>query len=218
MLGDAGLWDDVAPRLPAPLRFARIDLDDSVPEMAASVLAAAPERFALAGHSLGGIVALEVVRRAPGRISRLALLNASPRPATEEQRQAWARLRARAGEDFAGLVRDFARANLPEAHHGLAERVEAMARRVGPRGLLRQLAAQATRPDSRPRLGGIRARTLVVSGGMDDVCPAPLQDELAAGIPGARRVTIDGAGHMAPLEDPDAVATALAQWLHEEDP
>ena len=64
------------------MRFGRIDLDDSSPEMAAGVLAAAPERFALAGHSLGAIVALEIVRQAPQRVTRLALLNASARPAT----------------------------------------------------------------------------------------------------------------------------------------
>jgi pimeloyl-ACP methyl ester carboxylesterase len=217
MLGDATLWDDVAPRLDVPLRFARIDLDDSVAEMAASVLAGAPARFALAGHSLGGIVALEVLRRAPRRVTRAALLNASARPASEQQLGAWAALRARALDgDFAALAHDFALSNLPTAHHGLAGRVAAMARRVGPRALLRQLAAQATRPDSRPSLSAIRAPTLVLSGSADAVCPPALQHELADGVPGAQRVPIDGAGHMAPLEDPPAVAAALAEWLQEE--
>jgi 4-hydroxy-2-oxoheptanedioate aldolase len=219
MLGDATLWDAVAPQLTVPLRFGRIDLDDSVAAMAESVLAAAPERFALAGHSLGAIVALEVVRRAPSRVTRLALLNASARPASEAQRAAWADMRERtqAGE-FAGVVDEFTRVNLPGARDGLPAHVAAMARAVGPQGLLRQLAAQGTRPDARPALAGIAVPTLVVSGARDDVCPTELQDELAAGIPGAQHVTVDGAGHMAPLEEPAAVAAALTHWLGEETP
>jgi pimeloyl-ACP methyl ester carboxylesterase len=88
-----------------------------------------------------------------------------------------------------------------------------MAAAVGPRGLVRQLSAQATRPDSRPSLAAIQARTLVLTGADDAVCPPALQEELAAGIPGARHVTIEGAGHMAALEDPGAVAAALEEWL-----
>jgi len=219
MLGDATLWDDVAPALAerAALRFGRIDLDDSVPDMAASVLVTAPERFALAAHSLGAIVALEVVRRAPGRVTRLALLNASARPASEPQLASWSAMRERVEDgDFGGVARDFAPANLPERRRGdarLVARIEAMAAAVGPRGLVRQLSAQATRPDSRPFLAAIQARALVLTGADDAVCPPALQEELAAGIPGARHVTIEGAGHLAALEDPGAVAAALGEWL-----
>jgi 2-keto-3-deoxy-L-rhamnonate aldolase RhmA/alpha-beta hydrolase superfamily lysophospholipase len=215
MLGDASLWDDVAPELRAAPRFARIDLDDSVPEMAEGVLATAPARFALAGHSLGAIVALAVVRRAPERVSRLALLNASARPASDEQLAAWRALGERAQTDFDGLAGDFATANLPAGRPDLADRVAAMAHAVGPRGLRRQLAAQASRPDSRPELAKIGAPTLVLSGSADGVCPPALQEELAAGIPHAQHVTIDGAGHMAPLEEPAAVAAALTDWLED---
>ena len=219
MLGDAGLWDGVAPDLldRAAPRFARIDLDDSVPGMAESVLVAAPERFALAGHSLGAIVALEVVRRAPERVTRLALLNASARPASEVQLEAWEQLRRRTADgEFGALVRDFATANVAEGRRADAElvaRVESMAHAVGPRGLLRQLAAQASRPDSRPSLGRIGAPVLVLTGAEDEVCPPPLQEELATGIPGAVHATIDGAGHMAALEQPTAVAGHLREWL-----
>ena len=118
--------------------------------------------------------------------------------------------------DFGGVARDFAPANLPERRRGdarLVARIEAMAAAVGPRGLVRQLSAQATRPDSRPFLAAIQARTLVLTGADDAVCPPALQEELAAGIPGARHVTIEGAGHMAALEDPGAVAAALGEWL-----
>lgn len=215
MLGTEELWDDVAPALSelVPLRFARIDLDDAVEEMAASVLAAAPDRFALAGHSLGAIVALAVVRRAPGRVTRLALLGASARPASEEQLATWAAMEAQvqAGE-FDSLAAGFARGNLPEARREerqLVARIEAMAARVGPRGLLRQLSAQGSRPDHRPLLARITCPTVVVSGELDGVCPGPLQEELATAIRHASLERLAGCGHMAPLEAPVAVAAIL---------
>jgi 4-hydroxy-2-oxoheptanedioate aldolase len=219
MLGDATLWDDVAPALAgaAVPRFGRIDLDDSVPAMAATVLATAPERFALAGHSLGAIVALEVVRQAPGRVTRLALLNASARRPSEMQLAMWAGMRERTENGgFAALVGDFVQANLPESRRTdatLVRRVEQMAHSVGPRGLLRQLSAQATRPDNRPLLEQVAVPTLVLTGALDAVCPSELQEELVRGLPDARHVTVDGAGHMAALEDPPAVAQALRAWL-----
>jgi 2-keto-3-deoxy-L-rhamnonate aldolase RhmA/pimeloyl-ACP methyl ester carboxylesterase len=212
MLGDAGLWEAVAPYLveEASPQIARIDLDDSVPEMAESVLARAPERFALAGHSLGAIVALELVRRAPRRVTRLALLNASARPASDAQLAAWSELgdRTETGA-FGAVARDFAHANAPA---DLVGQVERMAHAVGPRGFLRQLAAQRTRPDSRPSLGAIAVPTLVVSGANDTICPPALQEELVAGIPGARHVTVQG-GHMVALEDPATLGRHLVAWL-----
>jgi 2-keto-3-deoxy-L-rhamnonate aldolase RhmA/pimeloyl-ACP methyl ester carboxylesterase len=209
MLGDATLWDDVAPTLGAA-RFGRIDFDDSIAEMAATVLASAPERFALAGHSLGAIVALEIMRQAPARVTRLALLNANARPASEAQLAAWAAMR---DGEFDAVVRDFATAN---TRAQLTERVEGMARAVGPRGLRRQLAAQASRPDSRPWLAAITVPTLVLTGTEDAICPRELQEELVAGIPRARHVVVEGAGHMAPLEDPAAVTAHLQHWLEGE--
>jgi len=216
MLGTAELWDDVAPILAnvAALRFGRIDLDDSIEEMAESVLAASPDRFALAGHSLGAIVALAVARRAPDRVTRLALLNASARPASDVQLAAWGSIeeRIRAGQ-FAAYCAEFARQNLPPARQredGLCARVEAMARAVGPRGLLRQLSAQRTRPDARPELAAVGCPTVVVSGALDEVCPAALQQELALGIPRARLETLEGCGHMSPLEAPERLATLIA--------
>jgi 4-hydroxy-2-oxoheptanedioate aldolase len=207
MLGSDALWDGVAPALAdhAAVRFARIDFDDSIEAMASTVLAAAPERFALAGHSLGGIVALEIVRQAPERVTRLALLNASARPASEAQLTMWARMR---DGEFSEVVRGFV-----DANGGPAETVEAMALAVGARGLRRQLAAQAARPDSRPSLAAIRVPTLVLTGADDAICPRELQEEIAAGLPQARHVVVEGAGHMAPLDAPAEVAAHLTDWL-----
>ena len=219
MLGDVSLWDGVAARLADVARpvVCRIDLDDSIAEMASSVLAEAPPSFSLVGHSLGAIVALEVQRQAPDRVRRLALLNASARGPSSAQEQAWAGLRDRveAGE-WAEVASELARSNLPQARRGdtdLKVIGERMAASVGPDGLLRQLRAQAARPESRDRLGEIAVPVLVVSGGLDQVCPPALQQELAAGCPDAQLVTVEDGGHMLPVERPDVLASALRSWL-----
>lgn len=218
MLGDASLWDGVASRLadvarPIP---SRIDLDDSIVEMAASVLAEAPPSFSLVGHSLGGIVALEVVRQAPDRVRRFALLNASARGPSPAQHEAWAALAERvSGGQWPDVAAELARSNLPAARRSendLVETSERMAAAVGPDGLLRQLRAQAGRPDSRDSLHRIDVPVLVVSGALDEVCPPALQQELVDGCPDATLVEVP-TGHMSPLEDPDAVAEAVLTWL-----
>ena len=95
----------------------------------------------------------------------------------------------------------------------LVDRWMAMARRVGPDGFVRQLRAQVGRPDSRPTLHRMSVPTLVISGSDDALCPPALQAELASGLPTVEHRTIDGAGHMSPLDCPAEVATALAGWL-----
>lgn len=218
MLGDDTAWAEVASDLAdvAHASFPRIDEADTIAALAARVLAEAPERFALAGHSLGGIVALQVVRDAPERVTHLALVNTSARDASPAQLESWAALtdRTLAGE-FAAVADELGRHTLPESRRepDLVARNVAMAGTVGASGLLRQLQSQVTRPDSRPHLGSVGVPTLVVSGALDHVCPPALQEELAAGIPGARHVVLDTAGHMAPLEAPHELAQALREWL-----
>lgn len=222
MLGDARVFGGVVESLEghATCRPERIDLDDTIAGIAESVLAAAPDRFGLVGHSLGAIVALEMYRHAPSRITRLALLNASARPASHAQRDAWASLadRVERGE-FAAIATELARLNVGPG--GAEEHVELsvdMAVRVGPAGFLRQLSAQASRADSLPTLCDISVPVLVVSGSADTVCPPEIQTELAAAISDGggdvTHVTIDGGGHMSPLEHPVAVAGFLLEWLH----
>ncbi len=219
MLSTADLWDEVAPALAevATVRLGRIDLDASIAEMAESVLVATPGRFALAGHSLGAIVALEIVRRAPERVTRLALLNSSALAPTEAQLSEWDELAAQAREgSFGELARRFAAANLPAHRRHDAEllaRVQDMALRCGPRVLLRQLDAQRSRVDARPDLPAISVPALIISAGEDTVCPPARQEELAAGIPAARLERLDGVGHLSPLEAPDQVARLLADWF-----
>jgi 2-keto-3-deoxy-L-rhamnonate aldolase RhmA/pimeloyl-ACP methyl ester carboxylesterase len=219
MLGTGDLWDGVAPALAerVSVRIGRIDLDDSVPEMAESVLAAAPARFALVGHSLGGTVALEVVRRAPERVTRVALLNASARPASEAQLETWAELEQRTvAGDFAAFAHEFAVENLSPGRRSdgrLVERVESMALEVGPAAFRRQLAAQRSRPDLRPSLSRVSVPALVLTGGQDEISPRDVQAEVADGIHGSEHVTVEAAGHLTPLEAPDDVADHLLAWL-----
>jgi len=223
MLGTAELWGPVIAglcadgrvrRIGAEIRVARIDLDDTVAEMAASVLATAPARFGLAGHSLGAIVALEIVRRAPERVARLALLNASARPGSGEQLAAWTAQRERiAAGEFPALCDEFAATNAPNGPPELLATLRRMAGAVGARGFDRQLAAQASRPDARAGLAAIACPTVVLSGAEDRVCPPVLQEELTDGIPPAELVRLDGCGHMSPLQAPERVGAVLAGWL-----
>jgi pimeloyl-ACP methyl ester carboxylesterase len=219
MLCDASLWEGLAARLsdvvlPWPCR---IDLDDSVTEMAASVLAEAPPRFALGGHSLGAIVALEVIRQAPARVTGLLLVNASARGPAQAQQDAWAqwRHRATAGE-LEQIAQELATASLGPAAREDAAAVHAtvaMAMAVGVDGFLRQLSAQSTRPDSLASLSEITVPVLVVSGELDGICPPALQRELADHCEGSRLVSIQGGGHLLPLESPDSLADEVRGWL-----
>lgn len=217
LLNTARLWDRQARALERrrPVHVADITGADSVAALAETVLAEAPERFALAGMSMGGYVAFAILRRAPERVARLALLDTTAAPDTAE---ATARRRgqmARAGEGGIGAVLpDLLPAFLGPAHDpALAALVTAMAEEVGVEGFVHQQTAILGRPDSRPELGNIRCPTSVIVGSEDTITPPAVMEELAASIPGARFTIIPGAGHLTPIIAPDAVTAALAAWL-----
>ena len=185
--------------------------------MARGVLDAAPERFALAGLSMGGYVSLEIMRQAPGRVEALALLDTSARPDTPEQAEA--RL-ALVGLARAGGFDEVWRGLLPKVVHpdrvddpGLRTAVGEMAHAVGAGGFERQERAIIGRPDSRPGLPVISCPTLVLCGRDDALTPPHLHEELADGIPGARLIQIDHCGHLSTLERPEAVTRAMRAWL-----
>ena len=216
---DHDLWTEVMAAVadranPIPVR---IDLDSSISGMAETILASAPDRFALAGHSQGAIVCLEIIRQAPERVLRLALINAGGRAGDESQLATWSELRRRleSGRDGA-VVADLVAASLnPAVSAVTGERMTAMAERVGRGGLLRQLTAQSGRADSRPGLAAISCPTLVIAGDQDRVCPLELPRELAGSIPNARLEVIKGCGHLAPLERPREMSDLLRVWLAE---
>jgi len=187
-------------------------LDDCVDRL----LEQLPARFALGGHSLGAIVALALTRRAPDRVSRLALLAANPRPPRADQQDAWAaQRRALAdGASARSLQEQLLPVLVPAGRRPDFEgAVLTMADEVGESDLDDQLAIQQTRVDERPALARIGVPTLLVAGADDALVPVARHDEIEAQVPGADAVVLAGTGHLAPLEEPVRVAAALAGWL-----
>jgi pimeloyl-ACP methyl ester carboxylesterase len=209
------------PQLPALWRLGPVTIavntrDDTVAGIAGRILADAPPRFALAGLSMGGYIAFEIMRQAPGRVARLALLDTSARPDTPEL------TRRRNGQiDLArsGRFAEVADQQFPllvhRSRHGDAaarELVRQMADETGPEAFIRQQQAIIGRPDSRPGLGAIGCPTLVLVGDADELTPPPLSEEIAAGIPGARLVVVPRSGHLSTLDQPELVTRALVEW------
>lgn len=164
--------------------------------MAEAVLAQSGPRVSLLGFSLGAIVALEIVARAPERVARLALIGCNPGV-----------LDAPAQRERARISRaDFIRRHVPPA-------AQVMAAATGEADWQAQTAMTLTRQNSIPRLGRVGVPTLVLCGADDDICPPSMSRSIAAAIPGARLAIIGGAGHYATLDQPQAVAQELAAWL-----
>jgi len=193
---------------------------ESIAAMAETVLQAMPARFALAGLSMGGYVAFEILRRAPERVDRLALLDTKAGPDSAEQtarRRGLIEL-ARKGR-FQGVTRQLLPMLVAEAHlanAALIEEVMAMAARVGRQAFVRQQIAIMGRTDSRPTLAQIVCPTLVLCGRDDQLTPPEQHMEMAAGIRDARLVVVEDCGHLAPLEQPAAVTVGLTKWLGSE--
>jgi pimeloyl-ACP methyl ester carboxylesterase len=200
-----------------PVMVADHTRSDSMAGIAADILAAAPPRFALAGLSMGGYIAFEILRQAPERIARLALLDTQARPDTPEQSD-----RRRMQIDLArkGRLLEVADLQFPlmisDSRHG-DERLRAlnrqMANDVGPEAFARQQMAIIGRPDSRPDLAAIRCPTLVLVGAQDALTPPDRAKEMAAAIGGARLSVIEDSGHLSTVEQPEAVTAVLEAWL-----
>ncbi|WP_343712977.1 alpha/beta hydrolase [Inquilinus sp.] len=219
LLCDADLWAAQLNAVSAerPVAVASLTGTDSVAGLAEAALAAAPPRFALAALSMGGYVALEIMRRAPQRVAGLALIDTSARPDTEEQsrRRRGLLALARKGE-FKGVTPRL----LPMLLHpgrledeALTGRVMAMAARIGRDAFLRQQTAILGRPDSRPDLPRIGCPAVVVCGRQDALTPLAVSEEMAGLIPGAELVVVEDCGHLSTMERPEAVNAALASWL-----
>lgn len=194
--------------------------EDSISGMARTVLDEAPERFALAGLSMGGIVAFEVLRQAPERVSRLALLDTTARPPSGQQLEAWEQFADMVSEGrFMEVVEEYL---LPAYFHpdrkdaDLEGKARRMAENVGEEAFLRQLSAQAGRPDSRESLRDIRCPTLVALGRQDQLCPMEVHEEIAEAIPDAGFKVIEDCGHLSTLERAETATELLRRWLEDE--
>jgi pimeloyl-ACP methyl ester carboxylesterase len=217
LLEDADAFELQVERLrqDAPCSVADLTTAASIAELAKDALRQAPAgRFALAGHSMGGYVALEMLRQAPERIDRLALLNTHARPDSAEATENRKRLMELAERDFPAVIRTLMPKLVMEKRAGeLSGPITEMALACGKEAFLRQERAIIGRIDSRPHLAAIRCRTLVVAARHDALMPIEILEELARGIRGATLAVIEDSGHMAPLEQPQEVAKLLAEWL-----
>ncbi|MCU4654666.1 alpha/beta hydrolase [Roseibacterium sp. SDUM158016] len=185
--------------------------------LAEDVLKNAPQHFALAGLSMGGIVAMEVIRRAPDRVARLALLDTNPRaelPAVRARRGPQIEA-VRAGH-LARIMRDELKPNYiadtPD-RAAILDLCMAMALDLGPEVFERQSIALRDRPDQQDTLRGVSVSALILCGREDRLCPVERHELMHALIPGSDLVIVEGAGHMPTLERPEETTAALARWL-----
>jgi pimeloyl-ACP methyl ester carboxylesterase len=191
---------------------------DSISALAANLLERSPfENFALAGLSMGGYVALEIMRQAPARVQKLALLDTTARPELPEQT-----MRRRKLMDLAhnGRLDEVTQALLPALvsrarsyDTQIVGTIRTMARNIGSDAFLRQENAIIGRLDSRPHLAAIQCDTLVLCGGHDAMTPPELHREIANGIKSAKLTVVEDCGHLSTLEQPEEVSLAMRAWL-----
>lgn len=218
MMCDAQLWGDL------PGRFARRMIvhapcseAESIEALARLILADAPPRFALAGLSMGGIVAMEIVRQAPERVERLALLDTNPFAETEAVR---ARRQPQIDRAMAGELASVMRDEMKPLYLAPGPRKAAvldlcldMALELGPEVFARQSRALRDRPDQSETLKRFAAPALVLMGRHDQLCPLDRHEAMHRMMPQSRLVIIDGAGHLPPLEQPEPTFAAIQTWL-----
>jgi pimeloyl-ACP methyl ester carboxylesterase len=190
---------------------------DTMESIAASILADAPERFALAGLSMGGYISYAIWRQAPERVTRLALLDTGSRADTPERTAGRVKLIAEAEQHGVRRAQDILMPMLIHpsrlAEKPLVEAILEMAEDTGLEAFKRQEAAIIARADNRPLLGSIHCPTLVLVGEQDALTPVAMAREIAAGIPGAALEIIPECGHLSTMERPAAVNRALRTWL-----
>lgn len=221
MLCDATVWDAQVRALggDADCLVADATRDGSVAGMADRILAEVPfERFALAGFSMGGYVALEMLHRARERIIGLALLATSARTDTPERREERRRFIELANSErtFAPITRtmlSFLVAQHRLTDGALAAQIVGMAANVGREAYIRQQTAILGRADHRETLRAAACPTLILCGRADDRTPVALHEEMAALVPGAQFSVIEDCGHMLTLEAPAEVNRHMVRWL-----
>lgn len=219
MMCDARLFGPQIAALSADhaVMTAPISGSDRMGEIAAYVLEQAPEKFALAGLSMGGIVAMEVMRRAPDRVTRIALMDTNPLAETPQSAAAYEPMvvGARAGQ-LEQVMRGFMRPEFlapgPQRAEILALTMD-MALNMGPEVFERQARALQRRRDQQSTLRKCKVPALVLCGELDGLTPVKRHTFMAELIPYAKLAIIEGAGHLPTLEQPDATTAALRAWM-----
>ena len=220
MMCDARLY---GPQLAAfsherPVMVAPFGQYDTVAAIAADILAQAPPRFALAGLSMGGIVAMEVIGQAPERVTRLALLDTNPKAEAPEiaARREPQIVKVQDGQ-LRAVMRDEMKPNYLTDGPNTGQILDlcmAMAETVGPEAFVSQSRALQTRPDQQDTLRDVTVPTLILCGEDDALCPLHRHELMHDLIPGSILQVIAGAGHLPTLEQPDETNEALAEWLN----
>ena len=220
LLCDAQLWRAQLESLPdvAEMWVADHTRSATMAGVARDVLADAPfEEFALAGLSMGGYISLEIMRQAPQRVRRLALLDTAARgesPEQTEQRNSFIELAERGR--FLGITETLMPLLIHPsrlADRALTDAIKLMAKNVGKVAFVRQQRAIMSRAESRPLLAAIKCPALVLCGRQDQLTPLDRHEEMAAGINSAKLEVLEDCGHMSTMERPDQVNRALRQWL-----
>ncbi len=200
-----------------PVMVAPLTSADTMTALAATVLAAAPPRFALAGLSMGGIVAMEMMRHAPDRITRLALLDTNPLadpPENAALREAQVDRAVKGG--LRAVMRDEMKPNYltdgPD-REAILDLCMEMADALGPKVFARQSNAIQHRPDQCETLRTVSVPTLVLCGEDDRLCPISRHELMHDLIEGSHLAVIPGAGHLPTLEQPDYTNRTLNEWL-----
>lgn len=217
MMCDARMWGGLDTGLGVPVIHYIPTCADSMADLAARFLSDAPRRFALAGLSMGGILAMEILRQAPDRVSRLALLDTNPRAetATVQSRRGPQIDRALAG-DLEGVMRDDMKPNYLASGpntDAILDLCMDMALSLGPHVFARQSRALRDRPDQQATLAAFKGPALVLMGAEDRLCPLDRHQLMHDLMPQSRLHIVPGAAHLPPLEQPEATARALRDWL-----
>jgi pimeloyl-ACP methyl ester carboxylesterase len=219
LLCDEIAWSDIPKRLASVADVSVISFRgfSSIEAMAQHVLQLAPPSFAVAGHSMGGRVALEIMRTAPQRVSALALLNTSVHPVRDGELQGRGQLlRIAAEHGMRALAREWLPPMMGSDLHRAAElmpKLAAMIERCTVSDYAEQTRALLHRPDALAVLPRVSVPTLLLSGSDDSSAPLSQHQTIQRRIPHATLFEIHAAGHMAPAERPDAVSLALREWL-----
>lgn len=219
LVNDSRLWQHQASGLAdiAHVSIGDLTKGHTIAEMASDILASAPtQQFALAGLSMGGYVALEIMRQAPERILALALLDTSARPDTATALENRNAAIEQAESNYQSVIEGLMPKQLHPTHMDDAELVSMitdMAMSLGNKTFIRQQRAIAGRIDSIPSLSLIKCPTLILCGRDDAITPIGLHQEMVTEIEGAGLVIVDNCGHLSALEQPTRVNEALTQWL-----
>ncbi|RJR20452.1 MAG: alpha/beta hydrolase [Desulfobacteraceae bacterium] len=219
LICDAGLWEHQSRYLSdvADIIIADVTGFDSIKGMAEAILKTAPETFSLAGLSMGGYVSLEIIRQAPSRVKKLALLDTSSRADTAEQtnrRRHYLELVSNGRfEEVVSTILSLVIHPDRRQDEKLCSNIMQMKMRVGPMVFTRQQSAIMGRQDSRKDLSKTRCPTLVLCGRQDVLTPLEVHEEMACMIPKARLAVIEDCGHMSTMERPQAVTALLRDWL-----